>query len=312
MTILFILLPDIILVALGWFMLNKLKFNREFFAATEKMVYFIMFPALLFRSVLSSSLSLNTASTSFLACVFLAFSGLLLASLAKPVLKIIKISDRAANSTQQCVYRFSTYLALSIGPSVGGTEGLAVMAVFIGFTVPLVNILAVRALAAEQGGNILKSIISNPLVLATVSAVVLNLLGFKLPEVADNTLLKLGQASIPLGLICIGAALKLREGTENAPLVAWMTVSRLVMMPIFALIISLIMGFSTLQTQMFIIFAAIPTAPAAYVLAVRMGGDARLVANIISVQTLSCLLSLPIWLYVIVNTNLLQTLTRYF
>ena len=129
MTILFILLPDIILVALGWFMLNKLKFNREFFAATEKMVYFIMFPALLFRSVLSSSLSLSTASSSFLACVLLAFAGLLLASLAKPVLKI---SDRAANSTQQCVYRFSTYLALSIGPSVGGTEGLAVMAVFIG------------------------------------------------------------------------------------------------------------------------------------------------------------------------------------
>lgn len=309
MTILFILLPDIILVALGWFMLNKLKFNREFFAATEKMVYFIMFPALLFRSVLSSTLSINTASTSLIACVLLAFCGLLLASLAKPILKV---NNRAANSTQQCVYRFSTYIALSLGPSVGGTEGLAIMAVFIGFTVPLVNILAVRSLASEHGGGFLKSIITNPLVIATVSALTLNLLGFQLPTVVDNTLLKLGQGSIPLGLICIGAALKLREGTENAPLVAWMTVSRLVMMPIFALIISLIMGFTTLQTQMFMIFAAIPTAPAAYVLAVRMGGDARLVANIISVQTLSCLLTLPIWLYLMVNTKLLQTLTNYF
>lgn len=309
MTILYILLPDIILVALGWIMLNKLSFNREFFAATEKMVYFIMFPALLFRSVLSSTLSISTAGTSLLACVLLAAAGLVLATLAKPILKV---NQRSANSTQQCVYRFSTYLALSIGPSVGGAEGLAIMAVFIGFTVPLVNILAVRALAAEHGGGILKSIITNPLVIATVSAVSLNLLGFTLPSVVDNTLLKLGQGSIPLGLICIGAALKLREGTANAPLVAWMTVSRLVMMPVFALIIALLMGFSTLQTQMFMIFAAIPTAPAAYVLAVRMGGDARLVANVISVQTLSCLISLPLWLVLIVKTNFLQTLTNYF
>ncbi|CAM5192850.1 AEC family transporter [Oligella ureolytica] len=308
MSILYILLPDIILVALGWIMFNKMGFSREFFAATEKMVYFIMFPALLFRSVLLSPLSLNTAGSSLLSCALLAFAGLMIASLARPVLKTDK---RSANSTQQCVYRFSTYIALSIAPSVGGAEGVAAMAVFIGFTVPLVNILAVRALAAGEGGMI-KSIVTNPLVLATASAVCLNLLGFQLPEVLDNTLAKLGQGSIPLGLICIGAALKLREGTANAPLVAWMTTARLVFMPIFAILIALIMGFSVLETQMFVIFAAIPTAPAAYVLTVRMGGDARLVANIISVQTLCCVLTIPLWLFLIVNTNFLQTLANYF
>lgn len=308
MPILYILLPDVILVALGWIMLNKMGFSREFFAATEKMVYFIVFPALLFRSVLLSPLSLNTAGSSLLSCALLAFAGLIIASLARPVLKTDK---RSANSTQQCVYRFSTYIALSIAPSVGGAEGVAVMAVFIGFTVPLVNILAVRALAAGEGGMI-KSIVTNPLVLATASAVCLNLLSFQLPEVLDNTLSKLGQGSIPLGLICIGAALKLREGTANAPLVAWMTTARLVFMPIFAIIIALIMGFSVLETQMFVIFAAIPTAPAAYVLTVRMGGDARLVANIISVQTLCCVLTIPLWLFLIVNTNFLQTLANYF
>ncbi|AVL70522.1 hypothetical protein RP300_00671 [Oligella urethralis] len=309
MSILYLLLPDIILVALGWFMLNKLNFAREFFANTEKMVYFLMFPALLFRSVLASPLSISTAGASLLACVLLALAGLLLALGSR---LFLTVDQRALNSTQQCVYRFSTYLALSIGPGVGGTDGLAIMAVFIGFTVPLVNVMAVRALAAESGGGVLKSIISNPLVITTVLAVSLNLLGFKLPAVLDNTLLKLGQASIPLGLICVGAALKLREGTVNAPIVAWMTVTRLVMMPLFALLIAIVVGFSTLQTQMFMIFAAIPTAPAAYVLAVRMGGDARLVANIISVQTLSCLLTLPIWLYFIVKSDFLQTITNYF
>ena len=308
MSILYILLPDVILVALGWIMFNKMGFSREFFAATEKMVYFIMFPSLLFRSVLLSPLSLNTAGTALLSCALLAFAGLLIASLARPILKTDK---RSANSTQQCVYRFSTYIALSIAPSVGGAGGVAVMAVFIGFTVPLVNILAVRALASGQGGMI-KSIVTNPLVIATVSAVCLNLIGFQLPSVLDNTLSKLGQGAIPLGLICIGAALKLREGTANAPLVAWMTASRLVMMPIFAIIIALILDFNVLQTQMFVIFAAIPTAPAAYVLTVRMGGDARLVANIISVQTLSCVLTIPLWLFLIVNTNFLQTLSNYF
>lgn len=308
MSIFYILLPDVILVVLGWIMFNKMGFSRDFFAATEKMVYFIMFPALLFRSVLLSPLSLNTASIALLSCALLAFAGLFIASLAKAVLKTDK---RSINSTQQCVYRFSTYIALSLAPSIGGSEGVAVMAVFIGFTVPLVNILAVRALVAGRGG-MFKSIISNPLVIATVAGVSLNLLGFDLHTVLDNVLSKLGQGSIPLGLICIGAALKLREGTSNAPLVAWMTFSRLLLMPVFAIIISLVMGFTVLQTQMFVIFSAIPTAPAAYVLTVRMGGDARLVANIISVQTLTCMLTLPLWLFLISNTNFLQTLNGFF
>ncbi|MDK6203332.1 AEC family transporter, partial [Oligella urethralis] len=94
-------------------MLNKLNFAREFFANTEKMVYFLMFPALLFRSVLASPLSISTAGASLLACVLLALAGLLLALGSR---LFLTVDQRALNSTQQCVYRFSTYLALSIGP----------------------------------------------------------------------------------------------------------------------------------------------------------------------------------------------------
>lgn len=145
------------------------------------MVYFIMFPALLFRSVLLSPLDINTAGTSLTACALLAAAGWILGWLAKPTLK----SDtRSINSVQQCIYRFDTYIALSPHAIGGWCRGVAIMAVFIGFTVPLANILAVHALSVGQGG-MLKSLISNPLVLYRIKSH-LKIYRFNCPAL-DNT-----------------------------------------------------------------------------------------------------------------------------
>lgn len=290
-----LVLPDCLLVALGWLIHNRFAYSREFFAGLEKLVYFFLFPALMIRSLTLSPFSLSTTSNFLVLCFALAVIGYLLAYLAKPLLKPAPI---ALASSSQCAYRFNTYIGLSLAPSVAGPEGLAVMAILVGFSVPIVNIFAVKSLATQQGSNLFKEVLKNPLVISTFIGLALNFSGIQLPGFLDVTLGKLAQSAIPLGLICVGAALMLRTGSQDGSLITWMVVVRLIMMPLIGLGLAFAFGMSPIQTQMIVLFTALPSASAAYILAVRMGGDGRIVASTISIGTICCILTIPMWIYI--------------
>lgn len=289
-----LVLPDCLLVALGWIVHNRFAYSREFFAGLEKLVYFFLFPALMIRSLTLSPFSIATTSNFLILCFALAVIGSLLAYLAKPILKPSAI---ALASSSQCAYRFNTYIGLSLAPSVAGPEGLAVMAILVGFSVPIVNIFAVKTLAKQQGSNLLLEIIKNPLVVSTFIGLGLNFMGIQLPGFIDTTFAKLSQSAIPLGLICVGAALMIRTGSQDGKLVAWIVSVRLLIMPIFGLALAYVLGMSAIQTQMIVLFTALPSASAAYILAVRMGGDGKIVASTISIGTICCVFTIPLWIY---------------
>lgn len=289
-----LVLPDCLLVALGWLIHNRFAYSREFFAGLEKLVYFFLFPALMIRSLTLSPFSIATTSNFLLLCLALAVIGSLLAFLAKPILKPSPI---ALASSSQCAYRFNTYIGLSLAPSVAGPEGLAVMAILVGFSVPIVNIFAVKTLAKQQGSNLLMEIIKNPLVVSTFIGLTLNFAGIQLPSVIDTTFAKLSQSAIPLGLICVGAALMIRTGSQEGRLVAWIVTVRLFIMPLVGLALAFAFAMSPVQTQMIVLFTALPSASAAYILAVRMGGDGKIVASTISIGTILCVFTIPVWIY---------------
>ena len=296
MQIALLVLPDCLIVILGWVLYNKLHFSKEFFSGLEKLVYFILFPALLVRSIASTPMSLATTGNFLLATIILALLGSFCVWLAKPVLKPRPI---ALASVGQCAYRFNTYIGLSLAPSLAGQAGLATMAVIVGFAIPFVNILAVKSLASHQeGSNLFKEILKNPLVMGTFLGLLLNFSGISLPSFMDVTLAKLGNSSIPLGLLCVGASLSLQGGSRDGKLVAWILSIRLALMPVFAMAIATLLGFSSADTLMFVLFAALPTASAAYILAIRMGGDGRVVAFTISAGTILSVLTIPFWVYV--------------
>ncbi len=290
-----LVLPDCLLVALGWIIHNRFAYSREFFAGLEKLVYFFLFPALMIRSLTLSPFSIATTSNFLLLCLVLAVIGSLLAFLAKPILKPAPI---ALASSSQCAYRFNTYIGLSLAPSVAGPEGLAVMAILVGFSVPIVNIFAVKTLAKQQGSNLLMEIIKNPLVVSTFIGLTLNFAGIQLPGVIDTTFAKLSQSAIPLGLICVGAALMIRTGSQEGHLVAWIVTVRLFIMPLVGLALAFAFAMSPIQTQMIVLFTALPSASAAYILAVRMGGDGKIVASTISIGTIICVFTIPMWIYI--------------
>ncbi|KAK52971.1 transporter, auxin efflux carrier domain protein [Bordetella bronchiseptica CA90 BB1334] len=293
MSVALLVLPDFMLVALGWALRHKLGFSREFFAGTERMVYFVLFPALLFQSILRTPISAGHAMQLLQATAALMACGVALAWLAGPVLRPAPV---ALASAAQCGYRFNTYIGLALAASLAGGPGQTIMALIVGFAVPMANVAAVYGLARHSGNGLLRELARNPLLVSTLLGLACNLAGLSLPGPIDTVMARLGAAALALGIMCVGASLAWEGGKGHGRLIGWMLAVKLAAMPSAALGIAWALGLPALETRMLVLFSALPTASAAYVLAMRMGGDGRMVAVLISLGTLASAATIPLWL----------------
>ncbi|GAA5234421.1 AEC family transporter [Verticiella sediminum] len=294
MSIALLVFPDFLLLALGLALRHRLGFDARFFSEVERLVYYILFPALLFQTILARPIDLGQAADLLQACLLLMAAGAGLSWLAL----VLRPDPVRFASVVQCGFRFNSYLALALAHSMGGADGAAVMALLIGFGVPLANFLAVYALARHGGSSLLGALLRNPLFVTTLLALVANFSGLVLPEPVDIFLRRLGAAALALGLICVGASLTVHSARGSEKLVGWMMAVKLLALPLVAVLIGRIpaLDLSPLEQNMLLLFAALPTASSAYVLAARMGGDGRLVALLISLGTVASLVTIPLWM----------------
>lgn len=296
MNIITILVPDFTLILIGFVLMRTTDWGQSFWTSLEKLVYFILFPALLFVSTARTSLDFH-ATGKLLQVALLAVScGIALGWLAKP---LFRPGPMIFESGVQTAFRFNSYIALAVAFRLAGEAGTSLMALIIGFAVPVCNMAAVHALAHRNQGTLLKELAKNPLLIATASGTLFNLAGGSLPEVVAVTLARMGSASIALGLLMVGAGLKLTGLAEARGISAYFVFVKLIALPAIALGLGRWMALPPLQLQIAVMFCALPTASSAYVLATRMGGNGTLVAFLISAGTLLSIATLPLWLLLV-------------
>ena len=288
--------PLFALILIGQFMRRRQFPSEAFWPGAERLNYFILFPALLVNSLASAPLD-NPALPRLAAAVLI---GLGLAWLALLLAKRLFGWPAARfGALSQGVLRFNTYLGLATVGSLFGDTGLALAALMLALMVPTVNVMSVWALTAERGlslRTLLLPIVRNPLILACLAGVVINLSGLGLPGGSGRLLGLLAAASLPLGLLCVGAALQPGELRGEVPSLGWNAVLRLLGMPLLAWAVARSLGLPAMESSLLVLFFALPTAPTAYVLTRQLGGDSQLMAGIITLQTLLAAASLPLLL----------------
>ena len=295
MSIISILLPDFSLILLGFLLFRRTSWGIEFWTGLEKLVYFILFPALLFYATSRTPFDFTHSGKLLQTGLLATLAGIALGWLAKP---LFKVGPMIFESAVQTAFRFNSYIALAVASRLAGDEGTSLMALIIGFAVPLCNMAAVHALAHNKGGLAL-ALAKNPLLIATISGVLFNLAGLHLPDVVNATLSRLGNASIALGLITVGAGLRVSEGPGSNGIAAYFIFVKLLLLPAIAYTIGRALELPPLHLQLAVMFCALPTASSAYVLAARMGGNGPFVAFVVSAGTLVSVLTLPLWLLLV-------------
>ena len=296
------IIQPFILIALGALLSRTRMFPRTLWEGVEKLVYYVLFPPLLFNSVARAELSLSQASL-YLACGVGSMTiGIALSWIVSKLAPAGRLSDA---SVRQCGYRFNSYIGFAVVLALYGNAGLALFALLVGVWVPICNAAAGADLTAAAGGRgagvagIVKSIAKNPLILSTVAGLVFNVAGLAMPSLVTSVFKSLGAASLSLALMAIGSGLKLSAFRAEARLLALASVEKLAALPAVSFCIGLAAGLSPLELGALLAFTALPTANSCYILAVRMGGDGPLVANLTTLQTVCSLVTLPCWMWLV-------------
>jgi hypothetical protein len=288
-----LVLPDFLLIAFGAFLARAARFQPSFWSGVERLVYYVLFPALLFRALATLPLSFGDALPFLATGVGFTLLGIALSALGRPLLRLP--SDVFA-ACFQCGFRFNTYIALAVAGRVAGERGLALLSLLIGMLVPLVNVAAVAVLAHGRETHVGRALATNPLVIACVAGLAWNALALPRPAVAMRVVDLLAAAALPLGLLAVGAGLSFRGAGLPVAALAWWNGVKLVALPACALVLARLAGLDATETTIAVAMAAVPTATSAYVLAVQMGAPGAPVALLISTGTLLAGLTLPVWL----------------
>jgi predicted permease len=289
-----LLLPDFSLIFLGYLICRYTALNRSVWQPVESLVYYLLFPVLLFQSIVKSPMDIGAASGLIGAGMLSGVIGIGLAY-SLPywpwVGKRIDVRDHAASA--QVAFRFNSFIGLAIAERLAGTQGLLMIAVLIGVCVPLFNVAAVWPMARHGQHSFARELLRNPLIIATASGLVANLLGFQIPEWAVPTVSRISAASLALGLMAAGAGLQFGLLTRGKTLSVSVLAIRHLVQPLVAFSMARIFGLDAVQTTVLLAFAALPTASTCYVLAARMGYNGPYVAGLVTLSTLLGIVSLP-------------------
>jgi len=289
-----LLFPDFSLILCGHLICRYTALNRPVWQSVESLVYFFLFPVLLFHSIVKSPIDLHAASS--LIGAGLALGGCAIAlSYSLPYWPFLgkKLDQRDHAASAQVGFRFNSFIALALADRLVGPQGLLLISMLIGVCVPLFNIGAVWPMARHANTGFLRELVRNPLIIATGTGLIANLMGFRMPLWLDPSIGRIGAASLALGLMAAGAGMQLGSLNQGKLLGMSVLLIKHFFLPLIALGMSRLFVLDPPQTTVLLAFSALPTASTCYVLATRMGYNGPYVGALVTLSTLAGMLSLP-------------------
>ena len=283
------LIPVFGLILIGYFF-KRIKFpSLEFWPQADKLTYYVLMPSLLIYKLSNASLSSSNSLGFILSALLAIFFTMIILMLTN---KIKPTSASSFTSVVQGGIRFNTYVFLALSGAIFGNEGLVLSAIILTFAIPFINILCVTIFALYVSNEklnflyLLKSIVTNPLIIACIIGGSINFLGIHFPVIINNTLEILNKAALPMGLLSVGFGLVIKEIKSSKSELIISSIAKHLIMPILIFVFAKYFELDNIMISILVLFAVLPTAPTSFILARQLGGDIRLMSSIITVQTL--------------------------
>lgn len=291
------IVPLIALIVSGY-LLKKYRFLDEgFWHGAERLNYYILFPALLFDSTAHAKIEFMQMKQP----IVLMFSVILCTTLVLYGLRFIRPIPSARFGVHvQSMVRFNTYIGLALVGTLYSQQGITILAVLLALCIPVVNVISVLSLTSQNEmkfKSILLSLLKNPLILSCLFGGIVNILHIPIWEGITRFIHLFSLSSLPLGLLCVGAALQFISLKKELPILFTDVIGRLIIVPSLVYILGIWLSVPKLELQVLIIFFALPTASASYILTKVLKGDSQLMAAVISLQTLCAAVTLPMLIW---------------
>jgi predicted permease len=287
-----------VLISLGIALKRFRLATMEFFQVSDRLLYFIFFPTMLFWKIGSPGSS-KALDWRLVLAVLLTILCVSLLSLL--YMKLTRAPAYIVGSFSQCCYRFNTYVGLAVVLSVFGEEGVKQFGIILVFSIPFINLVAVSTLIWFSGKSMggrerLKqmgfSIATNPLILGCLAGFTYSHFGLSFPLFLENTFRLLSAVSLPLALLSIGSALQFSKLKDHFKLAMVSSVAKLLILPAIGFFFLGALRVSGLQFSIAMIFFSLPTATSIYILSSQLNSDTDLASAGIVLSTALSIASL--------------------
>jgi len=286
--------PIFVVLALGVWLRRIGMLTDAFIDAGSRLVFNVALPALLFISISKTRLD-ATANLSLVG--FGALATVITYVLLEWVARVAVEPERDRGVVVQGAFRSNLgIIGLAYTMNAYGEAGLVAASLFLALITILYNVLGVitlnRSLHRHRGvGGMLRGIATNPLIVGIVLALPVSWSGLALPAIVLQSGQYFSNLTLPLALLCTGAALDFRSLRleRNNALIA--TAAKLVVIPLLFTLGGYALGFRGIELGILMLMSSAPTAAASYVMVRAMGGNATLAANIIALTTLGSLVT---------------------
>ena len=294
------LVPVIALVISGYVFRKSRFLPDSFWDSAETLTFYVLFPSLIMYRLLEADFSGITIMP-------LIITSLLFFALTTLISKLIdhkfmQLDHPGWTSFLQGSIRYNTFIALALADKIFGPELFTISALVVAIFITVVNLITVIAFSLNSKPSLIKltfSILKNPLIVACMLGILINISQLSVPGFINETLSVFGRAALPLAILAVGAGLRIKSLQSINRKIIVPSVIKLIIAPLLMAILALVFISDPVIKNLLILFACLPTASAAYIMARKMGGDAQLMASIITFQTIVSAFTVTVVLFFI-------------
>jgi predicted permease len=295
------LVPVFLVIATGYVMRVTGIVAEEEWRGFERLTYFVFFPAIIIETLVKADLStMPVLGVGGALIGGIVSNAVIVLALRRPLQRMIALDEPSFTSLFQGATRWNTFVALALAGAFYGNDGLTLMAIAIAAMIPLLNIMAVLVLARFAGGthqsprDIVLMLARNPFIWSCVVGTAINAAALPIPRIVLDYADILGRASLAAGLLVVGSGLDLTQFARPRA-VHWLSCAlKLVLLPLLVALYMRGLGVSGVGRTVALVAASVPTSSAAFILARQLGGNAPLMAEIVTLQTLAAMATMPI------------------
>ncbi len=299
------LIPVFLVIALGWSMRITGFITPEHWNGFERVTYYILIPGLVITTLAMADLGKVPILTVGVALVGpTLLIGLPLITSQALLEKTFGIDGPAFTSVFQGAVRWNSFVAVALAGALYGKEGVALTAVAFAFLIPMVNLMSAYVLARYGSSakpltvaGLATGLIRNPFIWSTLTGIALSVAGLPIPKAIASLGDIVGRAALAAGLLLVGSGLDLHNLKQSGAGLWIANGLKLVTMPVLAGLIGQHLGLSGINLAVPVVCASVPTAAASYILARQNGGDAPLMASIVTAQTILAAVTMPLVLF---------------
>lgn len=306
--------PIFLIVLLGAILKKVGMFSDDFLAVCDKLVFKICLPALLFLDIATTDISESLDIRLILFCIAAVTAWAIISSVILPL--FIKDKAKCGAFAQGTFRSNAAILGVTLIFNMFGEAGKSVIAMVLPFVVVLFNVYAVVVLSIfaprekkltlkELAVHIIKTIFTNPLIIAVALALLWQLVPWKLPVVLDKGLSYLSDMAMPISLLSLGASFKLSSLKGRLGLAIAASAVKTVLVPTVSLICAVMLGLRGIELGVVLIILGGPAAVSSYIMSKEMKSDHHLTAQILLISTLMCVFTLFVGIVILKETGLI-------